>query len=395
VNLNHGSYGAPPLSVIEMQREWQTRVERNPDRFFRYDMYNELDRVRKQMAMYLGVHAEDLAFVENASEGMNTVLRSLFPTSSTRNKILFLNTAYQMVKNTIYYVSDTPSFGDSYIQINITFPTTSDAIVDLLVGALEQNAESVFLASFSHITSIPGMILPVERMIEECHKRNVMVVIDGAHVMGQIPLNVTQLNADFYVSNGHKWLYSPKGSAVLWARKDRQSLIVPTVISDEGQGRTLFQLEFSYVGTKDYTPYLSMSSALDFRSSLGDRAIMDYIHNLAVNGGDVLASRWNTGVLVENDMVPAMVNVRLPTNAPTPPTPVPPNQVNPALIPQLLLEKFDTWVPTYALQGQWWVRVSAQIYNDISDFEFLASAILSLLNNTSSSESSFVQNLPL
>lgn len=142
-----------------------------------------------------------------------------------------------------------------------------------------------------------------------------MVLVDGAHALGHIPVNVTDIDAEFYVSNGHKWLYSPKGSAILWVKKEYQvewrvwalesacpnalvqNIIHPTTISREGQGPTFFQSEFSYQGTSDMTAYMSMADALRWRARLGDREIMEYIHQLALRGGQILADKWGTDIL--------------------------------------------------------------------------------------------------
>jgi len=193
--------------------------------------------------------------------------------------------------------------------------------------------------------------------------------VDGAHALGSIPLNLTKLNADFYIANGHKWLYTPKGSAFLWVRKDRQSEIFPTVISDEGQGATQFQMEFSWVGTMDFSAWVSFSSAFKFRETYGDQNIMNYVHDLAVSGGKLLASMWATELLVHESLIGPMVNVRIPTN----------DSSLAQSLPKLLLDKYNTWVPTYGFGNVWYTRVSAQIYNELSDFEYLGKAVLDLL----------------
>eukprot|EP00455_Lapot_gusevi_P050524 TRINITY_DN7334_c0_g11_i1.p1 TRINITY_DN7334_c0_g11~~TRINITY_DN7334_c0_g11_i1.p1 ORF type:complete len:216 (-),score=51.72 TRINITY_DN7334_c0_g11_i1:21-668(-) len=213
------------------------------------------------------------------------------------------------------------------------------------------------------------MILPVQQLTRACQRRGVLVLIDGAHALGHIPVNVSQINADFYLTNGHKWFYSPKPSALLWVRKDRQSMIYPTVISDEGQGATTFQFHFSWEGTFDYSSYLAFPAAFQFRQQLGDTAIMQYIHNLAVKGGEILSSAWNTDTMMDSSLIGAMVNVRLPTL----------NQTLAASLPTRLLNQYNTFVPVYSFQNQFYVRVSAQIYNEESDFVMLAQAILNLL----------------
>jgi len=359
-------------------------MEANPDKWFRYDMYGEMDNVRAMLATYINASPADVVFVDNASHGVNAVLRSL--NFASHEKILYLNSAYQMVKNTLTYVHEVRD--EQLLMVNLTFPSTDDEIVAAVVAALDATDGAVALASFSHIVSVPGVILPITKLIAACHDRGVMVLIDGAHALGQIPLDMQAFDADFYLGNGHKWLYSPKGSAFLWVRSDRQALIDPTVISWEGQGETHFQMAFSYLGTTDYSAYLAMEAALQFRARLGEDAIVQYIHTLAGQGGDVLAAKWGTERLVPDPQMGAMVNVRLPST----------NSTAIAALPAQLLSQYNTWVPFYpaywlegapaagsAVDGAevgdvvWYARVSAQIYLEVSDFEYLGDAVLALL----------------
>lgn len=372
LNLNHGSYGATPRAVTRVQREWQDEVELNPDDWFRYRMYHLFDAARAQVAAYVKANTSDLVFVPNASHGCNSVLRSVFPPNPKRNKILYLSTAYGMVKNTLAYLHAQPILNEDLLMVNVSYPLDHAALVKSVGAALDAHAGQVYLASFSHITSIPAMIMPVQELVRVCHARGVMVLIDGAHALGQIPLDIPSLGADFYVANGHKWLYSPKGSAILWVHPDRQAAIFPTTISGEGEGKSSYLMQFSYEGTLDYSSYMAFGAALAFRAEFGEEAIMTHNHDLAVAGGQLLAGAWCTSLFIPAEHTAAMVNVRLPTERAAP-------HFDPASLPRALLTKYQTWVPAYPQDGQWYVRVSAQIYNELSDFQLLADGVLDLM----------------
>eukprot|EP00930_Biecheleria_cincta_P008301 TRINITY_DN109717_c0_g1_i1.p1 TRINITY_DN109717_c0_g1~~TRINITY_DN109717_c0_g1_i1.p1 ORF type:complete len:454 (-),score=68.32 TRINITY_DN109717_c0_g1_i1:258-1586(-) len=373
-NLNHGSFGAPPKVVLEQEHAWQLKMVQNPDHWFRYDgvgtLNGELDVVRNRLAKYINAASgTDIVFVDNASGGMNAVIRSIrLPSDSS---ILYLNTVYQMVKETIMYVH-THNNQERPYQVNITIPSSNHDIVERLAAALRANP-SVKLASFSHITSTPAIILPVQDLVRVCHEHGVLVVIDGAHALGQIPVDVQSIGADFYVANGHKWLYSPPGSAILWVTPDKQHLIHPNIISNEGRGATEFQMQFSYTGTKDYSPFLAMGAALDFREQVlgGEEAIMSYMHELAAKGGELLASTWRTEKLVHDEFIGAMVNVRLPDAA------FPCCSLNG--LTATVFARYNTWVPAIEWAGKCYMRVSAQVYNELVDFKMLADSVLEVL----------------
>jgi len=371
INLNHGSYGSVPKSIINSKLEWVSYVEENPDRWFRNEVYNRMDGIREQVANYVGADTEDVVFVENASHGVNSVLRSIqigFQPGCTQCKILLLDIAYGMVKKTVKFLSD--SYGIPSLEIHIPFPTDSNTIVSLVTETLNNNPDIVF-ASFDHIVSVPAIILPVKELVQVCRSKGVSVMIDGAHAMGQIPINIKDIDPDYYLSNGHKWMYTPKGSAFLWVRKDKQITTWPTTISGGGTGANQYQLYFSYEGTSDYSSYLCFPTALEFRTQLGDKAIMDYMHNLASEGGSLLAQLWNTEKLVDDSMIGAMVNVRVPST----------NETLLQNLSDIILNRYNTYVPLYTLQrtNRWYVRVSAQIFNEISDFQYYGEAVLEVL----------------
>ena len=311
-------------------------MERNPDRFFRYDVWALVDAVRRSVAAMLKANWADLVFIPNASNGVNVVLRSLKVPPG--KKVLYLNTAYGMVKSTIEYTA-----ASQKLEVNLTMPTSAAAILAAVETALTANPGAVYIASFSHIASLPALLLPVKALTALCHKHGALVMIDGAHALGHVDVNVSDINADFWLANGHKWLYSPKGSAVLHVRADRQALIKPLTISwDEGQGVSDFQNMFSYQGTASYTPYLAMGAALEFRAWLGgDERIFAYLHALAAEGGALLARAWGTNLLSSPELFAGMVDVRVPTA----------NATLAGLLPGLLLEEYNTWVPVYDLAG--------------------------------------------
>jgi selenocysteine lyase/cysteine desulfurase len=202
-NLNHGSYGSCPLSVTANQTAWIRQCEENPDLWYRSglgfdNVFDFQDRVRAKMAGYINGGFNDTVFVDNASNGVNAVLRSLARTLPPGKKIMLLNTAYYMVKMVLQYLEPSQT-----LMVNITLPGSNADILSTVGAALAAN--DVYAASFSHIVSVPAVILPVKELTALCHAHGTLVLIDGAHALGQIPVDVTDLGADFWLGNGHKW----------------------------------------------------------------------------------------------------------------------------------------------------------------------------------------------
>ena len=123
-NLNHGSYGSTPKVVQEAAQQWESLMEENPDNWFRYQYFDEMDKLREAVADYIGAKKEDVVFVPNASHGMNAILRSL--KLQADEKVLYLNTAYRMVQNTLEFLHDFR--GEQLVQANVTWPGSNSQV---------------------------------------------------------------------------------------------------------------------------------------------------------------------------------------------------------------------------------------------------------------------------
>jgi hypothetical protein len=118
---------ASPCRVCRPQasaQEWERKVELNPDKWFRYDYVGFMDSLRERVAAFVGARKEDIVFVPNASHGINAVLRSL--KLKAGEKILYLNTAYRMVVNTIDYLNEWA--GDATVMANVSWPLSDQQV---------------------------------------------------------------------------------------------------------------------------------------------------------------------------------------------------------------------------------------------------------------------------
>jgi len=202
--------------------------------------------------------------------------------------------------------------------------------------------------------------------VDLCHQYGIVVMVDGAHTLGNIPLDIGQIDADFYLTNAHKWLYSPKGSAILWVKKQYQKDVVPTVISSVGLES--YQDMFQYTGTRNYNAMLAISAALDFVEQLGKTQINEYIKDLAWNGANALKDLWKTELLIPKEMATAIVNVKVPTQ----------NMTVMALVQAEMQLIHNTYVQTSVYNGAGIMRLSGQIYLEMADIILAGHRMLAL-----------------
>jgi isopenicillin-N epimerase len=355
--LNHGSYGACPREVLDVQAALRAELEAEPVRFLGRELDGRLDEARAALAAFVGAEADDLAFVSNATSGVNAVLRSL--AFKEGDELLTTDHVYGACRNTLDFVARRT--GARVEIVPIPFPVSSpDVIVESVMARVTLRTR---LALLDHVTSPTGLILPVERLIAELGQRGVETLIDGAHAPGMLSLDVPSIGADWYTGNCHKWLMAPKGSAFLWVAPNRQADTQPLVISHGyGQG---FTTEFAWVGTRDPSAWLSVPAAIDFHERLGGARLRERNAALAREQATLLARAWQTERGAPDALTGSMAAVRLPLREPA--------TAERALeLRRKLFDDHRIEVPVTAFAEALWARISAHAYNRPADYARLA-----------------------
>jgi isopenicillin-N epimerase len=356
--LNHGSFGAAPRAVLAAAARWQRRMEANPDRFMRDVLPGALRAAAGRLARFLRAREQDVVFVENATAGLNAVLRSL--ALERGDEILATTHTYNAVRQTLREVCRRT--GAKLVEARIALPAVDE---DALVGPLESRlGRRTRLVVLDHIASPTGLVFPVRRIAALARARGARVLVDGAHAPGQIALDVPALGVDWYAGNCHKWLFAPKGTAFLWARRGAQAGIHPPVIS-HGYGSG-FAAEFDWTGTRDFSAWLALPDALDFLKALGAAAVRTANHRLAVAVGRRLAAAWGTTLDGPPELHASLIAVRLPDAY---------RYRDPAQLMAELRARHRTVAAFVALDGALWARISAQVYNVAEDYDRLEAAI--------------------
>lgn len=266
--LNHGAFGACPAEVLEAQAGFRLRLEREPVRFFLRECEPLLDEARAALAALVGADPAGLAFVSSATHGVNAVLRSLAPDLDPGDELLTTDHAYNACRNALDFVAGRA--GARVVVAPIPFPLPSADIP--LEGVLAAVTSRTRLALLDHVTSVTGLVLPVERIVPALEARGVACLVDGAHAPGMVRLDLDGLGASYYAGNLHKWIGAPKGAAFLHVRAGLRERIRPLSISHGANtlraDRSRFHLEFDWTGTGDPTPWLAVPAAIRFLSSL-------------------------------------------------------------------------------------------------------------------------------
>jgi isopenicillin-N epimerase len=384
--LNHGSFGATPRAVLEAQSRWRARMEEEPVRFLAQELEGHLDTARSELARYLHADPDDLAFVPNATAGINTVLGSL--RFAPGDELLITDHAYNAAKNAMEAVAE--RWDARPVVVEVPFPgVTPGDVCDRILAAVSPRTR---LALLDHVTSPTALVYPVRALVAELAARGVQTLVDGAHAPGMLELDLLALGVDYYTGNCHKWLCAPKGSGFLWVRREHQAQIRPLAISHGANSprtdRSLFRLEMDWTGTMDPSAYLSVPDALRFGESLlpgGWDELRARNRGLALGARDLLCTALAVDPPAPDEMIGSMASVQLPFEAG--PGAVQGVDLADPLHDRLLGEyRIEAMITPWPQRpaGLAWrrlVRLSAAPYNDIDDYRRLATALPEAMAN--------------
>lgn len=392
-----------PRAVREKHLSYQDRAEAYPDRYIRYEYPGLLDESRAALAAHLNVSPDTVVYAANATTAFNLVLRNLTWSEDGRDEIISFSTIYGACGKTIDYICDTRKNVSSRL-IPLSYPIEDDEIVTLFRDAVKASkaaGRNPRLAVYDAVISQPGVRFPFEAITEVCRELGVISLIDGAQGVGMIELDLAKLDADFFLSNCHKWLHSPRGCAFLHVPLRNQPLIRSTLptshgyvpLSSNGYASPLpsvgvksaFVKNFEFVGTVDNSPFVSVKDALTWREEVlgGEERVRAYLWKLAKEGGQRVADILGTSVL-ENKAGTltncAMVNVWLPVKT---------EDVDAGAAQwaqKVLVDEYNTFIALGAHAGQWYTRLSAQVYLDTEDFEWAAKALKEVVERVKKGE---------
>ncbi|KAK1773571.1 pyridoxal phosphate-dependent transferase [Copromyces sp. CBS 386.78] len=418
-NLNHGSFGTIPRFIQQKLRTYQSLAESRPDAFIRYQTPVLLDESRAAVANLLQVPVETVVFVSNATLGINTILRNMVWSADGLDEILYFDTIYGACGKTIDYVIEASLNLVTSRCVPLLYPAEDSDVVAAFQAAIKDSraaGKRPRLAVFDVVSSMPGVCFPFREIVKLCKDEAIISCVDGAQGIGMVDLHIGDTDPDFLVTNCHKWLFVPRGCAVLYVPVRNQHLIRSTLPTSHGfvpkagqrfnplppKNKSEFVNNFEFVGTVDNSPFFCVKDAILWREEVlgGEERIRAYTTRLAREGGQKVAEILGTRVL-ENSKGTlvrcAMVNVALPLVITSTSTgddaevedmevkltekeekevqgmhEIPQDEAVQAFnwMYKVLREEYNTFVPMILYRRRFWARLSAQVYLEESDFEW-------------------------
>ena len=367
--FNHGSFGACPRPVFEKYQAWQRQLERQPVQFLGRELDNYLLQSRQVLGEYVHASVNDIVYIPNATHGVNIVARSLQLIPG--DEILTTDHEYGACNFAWDFICQ--KTGAKYIHQAIEVPTTNQQeIVDQLWQAVSPRTKVIFI---SHITSPTSLTLPVQLVCQRAYEAGIITVIDGAHAPGQLSLDLSSLQVDFYIGNCHKWMLSPKGAGFLYARPEVQNLVEPLIVSWGYQSKFSSPRESEFIdflqwtGTKDPTAALCVPYAIEFMKENHWDDVQVRCHNLLHSAFEQICDQTGLSPLypLDSDFYHQMGTIPLP------------KMKDLTELKARLYHKYRIEIPCYEWNDRHFLRLSIQGYNSEDEIDLLVCALNKLI----------------
>lgn len=359
--LNHGGFGALPVEVADAAAQLRAEVEANPTDVLMRQWQGRVDAVRARVAALLRADASELVFVPNATAGTATVLSSL--ALSAGDEVVSTDHRYPAVQSQLGM--EAARRGLRIVETHVPVDATGDEIVAAVMGSVGSRTKLVVV---DQIASPTGVHFPVRELVAAVHAAGLPILVDAAHAPGQVDVDLTAIDADFWVGNLHKWVCSPRACAVMRIAPRWQAVVRPLVASHgyaEG-----YQQAFDWTGTHDPVPLFAVPAALDFWERLGWDAVRRHQHALATDGARHVAEALGTRVAGRDELTAAMRLVELPS---------PLSAEQGADVAGRLTTEHKTTAHITQHGGSSYVRMCGQLYNVPEHFERLAAGLTAVL----------------
>ena len=363
--LNNGSFGAVPRVVQHAYEALQREMERNPVLWLARRAPELLAEARRSVAGYVGADTDDLVFFPNPTTAINMVARAL--RLQPGDEVVATDHEYGAVSRT--WTRLCHEGGAQYTRVHIPLPlTTPEDYIERVWSAVTPRTRALFL---DRLTSATALILPIDELCRRARAAGIVSIVDGAHVPGQLPLDIQAIGCDIFTGALHKWLCAPKGCTFLFARSDIQKWLDPLVTSWgwESDHPTCSQFidYHEWQGTRDLSPFLAAPAAIAFCNAHDWPAVQAEGHRLALLTRTRINDLTGLDSIAPDSSIGMMSSIRLP------------DHVDPVELKARLFDEYRVEAPISVWDGQPFIRVSFASYNTEADSDAVVAALKNLL----------------
>ena len=355
---NHGAFGAISKVVTQCAAVHRMAIQKNPQLFFNKILPEKIEKNADALGEYLGVVGNHIAFTHSATASMNAVLRSLSLLSD--EEIITDVDVCPATARILDFICGRANCR----HIKVTPPAFIESVDDFVSAYLNVITPRTRLIVLEDISAATGLVQPIEKIIAECNKRGIAVLVDGAHSVGSVNRDLSTIGADWYIGCLYKWLGAERGSGYIYASESKKDTLRPMNIS-----RNYYEPypnNFDWPGTMDFSPWLTVKEAIAFRNTFDEEKFHDYCHNLIMWAANYVADSFGTQFIIPERFVNYMAPVVLPEEF----------QKKTIDVKDIMsdLEDLNVMAKIGVIKGRKYVRLSAYIYNEEDDYKRLVEA---------------------
>ncbi|RDY59470.1 aminotransferase class V-fold PLP-dependent enzyme [Flagellimonas nanhaiensis] len=359
INLENGYYCITPRPIMQKLHEHTQMVNYEGSFYMRNKQWENKERVTQKLAKFVGCRSESLIITRNTTESLDMIIGG-FPWEKG-DEAIFAEQDYGAMKDHFYLVRD--RYGIVCKEVSVpNHPKSDDEIVELYESQITPKTKLLMVC---HMINITGHILPIKKICEMAHKHGVEVMVDGAHAVGHIDVNIEELNCDYYGSSLHKWLSAPLGNGLLYVAPKNISKIWPLLAEHKREETDILRL--NHTGTNPVHIYLAINEAIDYLELIGIRRKEERLRFLQKYWSDQLRNIPNISVNTpkEGQRSCGIGNVGI-------------THIKPEDLAKVLLDEFKIWtvaIDGFNVRG---CRITPNIYTTTKELDTFVTAMKTL-----------------
>ncbi|MBT8219094.1 MAG: aminotransferase class V-fold PLP-dependent enzyme [Bacteroidia bacterium] len=265
--FNNASLGGSSIPIRNATRAYRDTLDAFPSKYMWGGWKDEKEETREAVARLFSVSSEEIALIHNTTEGMNLIARSF--DLEPGDEVVLADHEHSSGRIPWEVWQETKGIH----LVRPTLPILPKDVNDLVKVYEDAITPRTKVISMCHIVNTNGMMLPVKEVSEMAHERGILVAVDGAQSAGMYKIDLNDLGCDFYAASSHKWLFSPKGVGVFYARQESQKHLRPLIVARGHRDDSIRRLE-NY-NTRNLPEVLGLGAAVNFINEIG----IDKIHD--------------------------------------------------------------------------------------------------------------------
>jgi len=356
INLNNGYCSPAPRTVQDAMRRQLDYTNMGPYHTMVMELEHQVETVRRRIAHAGGCDPEEIAITRNSSEALENAQYGI--DLKPGDEVLTTNQDYPRMIETFKQRERR----EGIVLKLISFPVPTLGMDDLYRRFEQAVTPRTKVILVCHITNRSGQIFPVRRIADMAHERGIAVICDGAHAFGQFPVNISDLNVDYYGVSLHKWTYAPIGTGFLYVRKSRIASTWSLMASGDTQKNDI--RKFEEIGTHPAANHNAISEALIFNENIGFDRKAARLRYLRDRWAHRLAENPKCRILHSPDPAQGCGIGFLGFD-----------KIDPGKISSALQRKYAIYTVVMAHEEYTGLRITPNIYTPIGDIDFFAEAV--------------------